>query len=268
MDTTPQIRFEDGAAYEGFMGRWSQIAGETFLRFLAPPAGLRWVDVGCGNGAFTELLVQHCAPASVDGIDPSPAQIAYAQQRAATAAARFQQGDAMALPYADASLDAAVMALVIFFVPDPARGVAEMARVLRPGGSASAYAWDILGGGFPFGVVQQAMAEFGVPPIWPPSVEASRPEALQALWRQAGFEDVQSTQYEVERSFDGFDAFWQIAQTGPRLFPALATMAPADHALLQQRVRERVEGADGRVLLRARVNAIKGVRGEAGAVQA
>ena len=52
------IRFDDGAAYERFMGKWSQLAGETFLDWLTPEPGLRWLDVGCGNGAFTEMLVE------------------------------------------------------------------------------------------------------------------------------------------------------------------------------------------------------------------
>src|SRR5215218_4461505 len=68
---TDPIRFDDGAAYERYMGKWSQLAGETFLDWLAPNSGLRWLDVGCGNGAFTEMLVERCAPASVHGIDPS-----------------------------------------------------------------------------------------------------------------------------------------------------------------------------------------------------
>ena len=68
---TDQIRFDDGAAYERYMGEWSRLAGETFLDWLAPKPGLRWLDVGCGNGAFTEMLVGRCAPASVQGVDPS-----------------------------------------------------------------------------------------------------------------------------------------------------------------------------------------------------
>ena len=150
----PQIRFDDGAAYEAFMGRWSRLVGEPFLDWLAPSNGLRWIDVGCGNGAFTELVVERCSPSHVRGIDPSDAQLAFARSRLQGRPASFDEGDAMALPYAGAAFDAAVMALVIFFVPDPARGVAEMARVVRPGGSVSAYAWDILGGGFPFAALQ------------------------------------------------------------------------------------------------------------------
>ena len=59
------IRFDDGAAYERMMGIWSRLAGEIFLDWLAPRKGLKWVDVGCGNGAFTELIVARNAPVKV-----------------------------------------------------------------------------------------------------------------------------------------------------------------------------------------------------------
>ena len=89
-----QIRFEDGAAYERMMGTWSRLAGAIFLDWLAPRSGLRWIDVGCGNGAFTELLVERCAPTEVQGIDPSEAQLAFARSRPAARIAEFRQGDA------------------------------------------------------------------------------------------------------------------------------------------------------------------------------
>src|SRR5262247_4224626 len=99
--TEQHIRVDDGAAYERAMGRWSQLAGAIFLDWLAPPAGLRWLDVGCGNGAFTELLVERCSPATVQGIDPSEAQLAFARTRPAARVAQFRQGDALALPFPD-----------------------------------------------------------------------------------------------------------------------------------------------------------------------
>src|SRR5262249_38786855 len=148
MTETP-IRFDDGAGYERMMGVWTRIAGKVFLEWLEPDAAMKWIDVGCGNGAFTELIVEECAPASVDGIDPSEGQLAFARTRPAARVAKFHQGDAQALPFAAAQFEAAVMALVIFFVPDPVKGVAEMVRVTRPGGLVAAYAWDILNGGFP-----------------------------------------------------------------------------------------------------------------------
>ena len=115
-----QIRYDDGVAYERMMGTWSRAAGEIFLDWLAPSRGLRWIDVGCGTGAFTELLVERCAPAEVEGVDPSEAQLSFARERPVGQIAKFQQGDALALPFSEFRFDAAVMALVIFFVPDPA----------------------------------------------------------------------------------------------------------------------------------------------------
>jgi ubiquinone/menaquinone biosynthesis C-methylase UbiE len=256
-----QFRFDDGAAYEDFMGKWSQLAGEVFLDWLAPPAQARWADVGCGNGAFTELLIRRCAAREVQGIDPSEEQIAFARSRLPGSVARFQLGDAMALPYADGTLDAAVMALVIFFVPEPARGVAEMVRVVRPGGSVSAYAWDMLGGGFPFAVILEEFEALGSTPLLPPSVEASRAEVMRALWAEAGLVEVETRVIEVERSFADFETFWRIALTGPRIAPRIATMTAGDVETLKARVRARLPaGADGRLTLRAFANAVRGRR--------
>ena len=256
----PQIRFEDGAAYEAFMGKWSRLAGDAFLRWLDPARGRRWVDVGCGNGAFTEMLVERCAPAEVQGIDPSPEQLAFARSRLAPGApAEFRVGDAMALPYADAAFDAAVMALVIFFVPDPAKGVAEMARVVKPGGSVSAYSWDILGGGFPFNALQKEMEALGAVPLWPPSVEAARLDTSRALWQGAGLVQIETREIEVRRSFDDFETFWRIAHTGPRLSARLAAMPADEITRLKERLRARLPAdAGGKVSYAARANAIKG----------
>jgi hypothetical protein len=49
------IRFDNGAAYERYMGKWSQLVGELFLDWLAPKSGLKWLDVGCGNGQDVEI---------------------------------------------------------------------------------------------------------------------------------------------------------------------------------------------------------------------
>ncbi|HEY8102213.1 MAG TPA: hypothetical protein VIF82_15825 [Burkholderiaceae bacterium] len=56
--TTNQIRFDDGAAYARYMGMWSKLAGETFLDWVAPQSGLRWLDVGCG--VENHLKLTHC----------------------------------------------------------------------------------------------------------------------------------------------------------------------------------------------------------------
>src|SRR5712664_4072628 len=188
----PQICYDDGAAYERMMGAWSRIAGEIFLDWLAPPRGLRWIDVGCGSGAFTELLVERCAPAEVQGIDPSEAQLSFARARPAGRIAKFHRGDALALPFGEDNFDAAVMALVIFFVPDPAKGVAEMARVVSPGGLIAAFAWDVLGGGFPLEPLHAELRAMGITPLRPPSASAARLDSLRELWTGAGIGGVET----------------------------------------------------------------------------
>ena len=238
----------------------SRIAGDAFLRWLDPAPDWRWLDVGCGNGAFTEMLVERCAPVAVSGIDPSAEQVAYARQRLSTASVRFDVGDAMALPYADAAFDAAVMALVIFFVPDPAKSIAEMVRVVGPGGSVSTYAWDILGSGFPYAALQEEMARLATPPLWPPSVEASRTETMRSLWAGAGLTKIETRELAIERTFADFDSFWKIAQTGPRLAASIAAMPDGDRQILSDRLRARLSAdAKGRITYGARANAIKGV---------
>jgi SAM-dependent methyltransferase len=256
---TDQIRFEDGAAYERYMGEWSRLAGETFLDWLAPKSGLRWLDVGCGNGAFTEMLVGRCAPASVHGVDPSEGQLAYARARPAARVAQFRQGDAMALPFPADAFDAAVMPLVIFFVPDPARGVAEMARVVCTGGVVTAYAWDMEGGGFPYEALHDEMRGLGVAVPTPPSREASRIDAMRDLWGGAGLDAVETREITVRRTFHDFDDYWATVLGGPSVGRQLAAMESESLTLLKERMRERLPAdADGSITYSARANAVKG----------
>lgn len=256
---TDRIRFDDGAAYERYMGEWSRLAGETFLEWLAPRPGLRWLDVGCGNGAFTEMLVERCAPLSAHGVDPSEGQLAYARTRPAARVAEFLRGDAMALPFPGDAFDAAVMPLVIFFVPEPAKGVAEMARVVSPGGSVTAYAWDMEGGGFPYQTLHDEMRALGVAVPTPPSPEASRIDALRDLWAGAGLESIGTREIEVRRTFADFDDYWTTVHGGPSVGPQLASMSSESLALLKARMREHLPADDsGRITYGARANAVKG----------
>src|SRR6266567_3579978 len=224
----PQIRYDDGAAYERMMGAWSRIAGEIFLDWLAPPLGLRWIDVGCGSGAFTELLVERCAPAEVQGIDPSEAQLSFVRARPAGRIAKFHRGDALALPFGEDNFDAAVMALVIFFVPDPTKGVAEM----------------------------HAMG-FAAPR--PPRSDVSRVEALRSLWTNAGLDAVEVREITVQRTFADFDDFWTTSMMSATVSQTIAAMAPGDAELLKMRMRARLPAdVAGCITHGARANAIRG----------
>ncbi len=259
--STPTIRFDDGAAYERMMGRWSGLIGGAFVDWLSPPPNLRWLDIGCGNGAFTQVLIERCAPGAIDGVDPSEGQLAFARERLATSVAQFRQGDAMALPYPNDTFDAAVMALVVFFIPEPPRGVAEMARVVRPGGLAAAYVWDLVGGGGPSEAVTIQMRHLGFAPPMPPRAEASTPEGLHALWSQAGFVDLEARVIRTRRTFADFEDYWSTTIAAPNIAPKLGTISPADVSQLKSRVHEQVPiEASGRVTIEARANAIVGRR--------
>lgn len=253
------IRFNDGDGYERGMGVWSRIAGEVFTDWLAPALGLRWLDVGCGSGAFTQLLADRYAPAEVRGIDPAEAQLLFARTRPAAKIATFQQGDAMALPLENAKFDAAVMALVIFFVPEPAKGVAEMVRVVRPGGTVAAYAWDMLGGGFPFEPILAEFRALGFTPPRPPSPDASRIESLRDLWTGAGLQAVETREITIERTFADFDDFWNVSTATGSVRPTLEAMAPDEAAGCKARVRARLPAdLEGRITYSSRANAVKG----------
>ncbi|MFM9943455.1 MAG: class I SAM-dependent methyltransferase [Hyphomicrobiaceae bacterium] len=253
-------RFGDGAAYERMMGTWTKLAGNQFLDWVAAQPGLRWLDIGCGNGAFTELICSRCAPASVHGLDPAPAQIAFARARPGAQAVDFRAGDAMALPYDESAFDAATMALVIFFVPDPAKGVSEMVRVVRPGGLIAAYAWDVTRNGAPFEPVWDEMSKLGIAPNRPPSAPASRMEALLELWTGAGITAVETKEIVVHRAFVDFEEFWSITTAG-YITNQIADLKPADRDLLKNRVRARMPtDAVGRIYYSAKANAVKGLR--------
>ena len=165
----------------------------------------------------------------------------------------------MALPFPGDAFDAAVMPLVIFFVPDPAKGVAEMARVVCHGGIVAAYAWDMEGGGFPYEALQDEMRGLGVAVPTPPSPGASRIDALRELWAGAGLDAVETREITVRRTFADFADYWATVRGGPSVGPQLAAMASDDLALLEARMRARLPAdAAGRITYTARANAVKG----------
>jgi ubiquinone/menaquinone biosynthesis C-methylase UbiE len=254
------IRFEDGAAYERMMGVWSRLVGETFLEWLSPLPNGRWIDVGCGNGAFTELVALRCAPIEILGVDPSEAQLAFARSRHRAGVARFEQGDAMRLPSGDDQFDAAVMALVIFFVPEPEKGLAEMKRVVKPGGSISAYAWDVLEpGGFPMMAMQEELRDMDIVPMLPPRADVSRMDALRALWADAGLTDIASREIVVRRTFEDFADFWASVEIALAMGQGTHAMGAEAKARLKDRLSKRLPAdAAGRISFTSRANAVMG----------
>ncbi len=255
------IRFDDGASYEIMMGRWSMLVGERFLDWIDMPNGARWIDVGCGNGAFTELVFDRCKPSSVQAFDTSEEQLAYARKRLPPGTpVTWTKADAMRLPVTDADSDIAVMALVLFFVPEPSVGVVEMCRAVRSGGVVAAYHWDVFGDGFPLASIASEMSKLGVPPNLAPSSAVSSIEASTALWQQAGLQDVRTCEITVQRSFDSFEDYWKSGEPSNTLRPMFEAMDAGQRELLKDNVRRRLQAGDGPLTVSARANAVYGIK--------
>jgi ubiquinone/menaquinone biosynthesis C-methylase UbiE len=252
--------FTDGEAYERLMGRWSRLVGETFLDWLDLPNSLRWLDVGCGNGAFTEELIGRCAPDTVTAIDPSDDQLAYARTRLGAKTANFRVGDAQKLPFGDGSFDVAIMALVISFLPDPEKAAREMARVVRPGGWVATYMWDIPNGGAPTDPIYATLESMGMTSVRPANPVVSRREVMQDLWEKAGLESIDTRVIRIPVVYSDFDDFWDsnTVLLGPQ-GKLIAGMSTSEREQLRTDLRDRLPTtSDGRIVYESFANAVKG----------
>lgn len=256
-----QSNFSDGAGYERFMGRWSRLAGQQFIKWVDAPKGKSWLDVGCGNGAFTEEIYAHAAPSAVNGIDPSEGQLAFARTRPGTPGAKYQRSDATPLPFDDASFDVTDMALVIAFVPDPPLAVAEMARVTKPGGIVASYMWDLPGGGVPLSHMMRAMKEIGCPTLQPPNAAFSSMEAKRQLWFDAGLKSVESIVIRITVSYNNFEDFWQTntLPLGPQAKIIQDMSAETKEKLRAQLQKSLPISPNGQIAFESFANAVKGI---------
>jgi ubiquinone/menaquinone biosynthesis C-methylase UbiE len=251
--------FNDGEAYERRMGRWSRIVGEVFLDWLAVPKGLRWIDVGCGNGAFTEVLIARCAPSAVSAVDPSEGQLSYARTRPGAKLAEYRVGDAQALPYPDRSFDVATMALAISFVPDPVKAATEMTRVVKPGGWVATYMWDLPGGGIPIQPMFRALKSLSIA-VSVPGTEVSRRDNMRTVWEKAGLQSIDTRVIRIPVVYTDFNDFWQSYSVpeGPSGM-AIRKMSPAQIEQLKVALRDELPTApDGHIAYEAFANAVRG----------
>jgi SAM-dependent methyltransferase len=251
-----------GDAYEPYVGRWSRLVAVDVLRRLALPAGLSWLDVGCGTGAVTSTILGHAAPAEVVGVDPSEGFLAYARHKSPSAA--FEVGSATDLPFVDGRFDVVLSGLVLNFVPDPTRAAAEMARVTRPGGIVAAYVWDYADGMHMIRRFWDAAVDLdaGATAV----AEGVRfplchPGPLRDLFQGAGLADVAVDPIDVPTRFADFDDYWNPFLGGQGPAPTYAVSLPADRReALREELRRRLPvEPDGSIHLTARAWAVRGV---------
>jgi ubiquinone/menaquinone biosynthesis C-methylase UbiE len=246
----PEIKLTFDAAddYDRFMGRWSRAIGERFLAWLDAPAAKRWLDVGCGTGAFSELILRSAKPAALTGIDPSPQQIDFVRKR--LPAHTFEVADAATMPFGDGAFDVIASALVLHFIPDRHKAFAEMKRVLEPGGLVSGYTW-------------RRTAESDMAAYWPMMrgaeavggqalrsavVPEGTQDGMRASLAAAGFSDIETTEIEVSQTYVSFDDYWE-AQTRPSSPPGrtVAALDERQRTKMRDMLRASMPAADGTV---------------------
>jgi ubiquinone/menaquinone biosynthesis C-methylase UbiE len=258
--TDNTIHFTDGVAYDRLMAPWSRAAGREFLDWLGMPPGLRWLDVGCGTGAFTELVLEQSGPREVSAVDPAQDQLAYARTKPVAKRVDFRLSEAQKLPFADREFDVAAMALVITFISDPTQAVAEMKRVVKPGGMVGTYAWDFLGKGNTQQPLREAVEAMGIQVLPMPGHVHSRLESLRAIFAGAGLDAVSVRPIEIEISYANFDEYWT-AQTGfaNTVVQHMRKMTNAQIEELKAHLREHLpRDKGGRIAYKAWANAAKG----------
>jgi trans-aconitate methyltransferase len=254
--------WESGDPYEQYVGRWSRRVAPRFLSWLAIPAGRRWLDVGCGTGALSAAILDHCAPASLTAIEPSEGFLATARRHLAARAVLHQAGAAR-IPLDAAAVDVVVSGLVLNFVPDQPAALAEMARVTEPGGTIAAYVWDYAGGMELIRLfwdaavaLDPAAARMDEGPRFP----LCRPDALAQLLAGAGLGRVEVTAIDVPTPFASFEDYWLPFLGGQGPAPAYAmALDEVARARLRDHLRQRVPAAaDGSIRLTARAWAARG----------
>jgi SAM-dependent methyltransferase len=236
-NTAAAAGFQNPEAYEKAMGRWSRRLAPPLIQFGGLADGDRVLDVGCGTGSLTFALPQIANIASATGIDLTEAYLEFARAQNSDPRITFRTADARALPFEDNSFDRAFSMLVLQFIPDAARAVAEMRRVVQPGGTTTAAVWDVYGG-MPTARMMWDIAAALDPSIEPPLFQPlSQPNEMATLWRELGFVDVEQTSLLIRMEFSCFDDYWlPLTSEGP-VAQFVAGLSAAARATLTEYVR-------------------------------
>jgi SAM-dependent methyltransferase len=224
--------WESGDPYDLFMGRWSRLVARSFLDWLSPSFGMKWLDVGCGSGALSEVVINQFEPDELIAIDQSESFLKTARERLGSRA-QCKIGNAVELPVEDSSVNIAISGLVLNFISKPEKALSEMKRVTTPGGTVAVYVWDYAG-------KMDFLTNF-----WDVVSELdgkkshlhegkrfldSNGERLTKLFKDAGFVETVITPIEIDTHFHDFDDYWK---------PFLGGQGPAPSYLMSLNESER-----------------------------
>jgi len=234
------VSFEvDAETYGRFMGRFSRPLAAVLADVVDVSAGQCALDVGCGTGALTEVLVSRLGVDHVSAADPSESFVSAVRHRYPSMDVRLSTAETLDFP--DAAFDLALACLVVHFMTDPVRGLSRMARTTTPGGVVGACVWDHAGGRGPLGLFWQVVRENDPQAVdeshLPGVVEGDLPALLMA----AGLRDVRSTALQVSVAHQDFDDWWQPFTRG--VGPAgnyVSSLDPQSRDQLEHALRRRL----------------------------
>jgi ubiquinone/menaquinone biosynthesis C-methylase UbiE len=255
--------------YDLVMGRWSKRLAVPFLDFAGTAAGERVLDVGCGTGSLTFLLAERAAADSICGIDLAPPYVEHATRINADPRISFRVADACAMPFPDGQFNRVLSLLMLHFVPEPDRAIAEMRRVAEPGATVAAAVWDVRGGFIAnrlffdtAAALDPAAAQRRAKNYTRPM---TRPGELASAWREAGFAEIETAELAIRMEFASFADYW--APHAGKDGPAAEYVATLDDAA-REKLREAVRAAyldgeaDGARSYVAIARAVKGIAPE------
>ena len=224
-------------SYDRFMGRYSSLLAPQMADFARVSPGQRVLDVGCGPGALTVVLVQRVGAANVAAAEPSAPFVNAARRRLPDVDIR--QASAERLPFEAGAFDVAIAQLVVHFMADPVQGLREMARVTRPGGVVAASVWDHTGGRGPVSLFWAAARSLDPGAVDEGDLPGARRGHLAELFRQAGIEHVEDGELAVRRDHARVEDWWEpyMAGVGPA-GAYVARLEPTARDRLRERCRE------------------------------
>jgi ubiquinone/menaquinone biosynthesis C-methylase UbiE len=235
------VSFEVAAdSYDRFMGRYSSTLAPQLADFAGVESGQPVLDVGCGPGALTSVLVERVGSENVSAVDPSEQFVVAARER--HPGVDVQRASAEDLPFVDDKFDAALAQLVVHFMMDPVRGLREMARVTRPGGVVAACVWDHAGGQTPLAPFWDTVHELDLDAADESGMAGGREGHLAELFAEAGLREIDQAILHVQVAHEDFDEWWEPFTLG--VGPAgsyLAELDPARQIELRERAKQRLD---------------------------